>query len=907
MHTINGEVSPISTAAKWGWIPFPLLITAIGVANIASKDGTVFEPPLLLPILNFVFLTAISLFIAYVAAHSYVRSGQRLILLLGCGMLMLSLISLFASLAIYAGAHNLALTSYNSGLLLFAICNGLAAIMAMAGVVDNGSHRGFTVLLTYAAVVTVVGLLLLASFEGMLPVYFTEGSGGTTFRQAILGLTVGILSCACAVLFSAAMRRKWEFGYWYGYALGLIALGVIAIMMSDRLGNPVGWVGRFSQYLGSVYLLVAVLISARQSGIWMSPVQLALEHSEARFELLAQATSEGILISQKGVIVDCNNQAAKMLGWGIDSLTGRHLDEVLPTLWTNSNGKPEVQVKLSDGRTTVLEVSARALREGKNDLHVCILRDITERIAAEEALRNSEVQLRLIVNHSRDGIHRFDLRKRKYTFLSPALEDLTGFGVVELMMMSDDDFFSRVHPDDRENYREYLTEVTASDEKRPPVTYRWRIKSGEYRWISDTRRAIRDDEGHATALIGVSRDITSHVEAEEELRRSRHELEQRVHERTVELRERADQLARLAGELALVEQRERHRLAQVLHDHLQQLLVAARMRLVLLRRNLAENQHGALADVAELISESIDASRSLTVELSPPILHQGGLQAGIEWLKRWMQDKHGFNVDIEVRQGLPDEPEEIRVLIFQAVRELLLNATKHSGETEAKVILDGRPDLLMITVSDEGVGFEPTSNPRRDPEQRSGFGLFSIRERLVMIGGNIEIDSSPGNGSRFILRVPRKPAERASGQELEPSDAQLIQQNDNRQPRQALRVLLVDDHVMMRQGLASLLGEEEDVIVVGEGTNGREAVELARRLQPDLILMDISMPEMDGIEATRQICAELGDVPIIGLSMFDEEDRAAAMIAAGARAYLTKSGDLDRLLLEIRNLAAATV
>lgn len=115
-----------------------------------------------------------------------------------------------------------------------------------------------------------------------------------------------------------------------------------------------------------------------------------------------------------------------------------------------------------------------------------------------------------------------------------------------------------------------------------------------------------------------------------------------------------------------------------------------------------------------------------------------------------------------------------------------------------------------------------------------------------------------------------------------------------------IRVLLADDHQILREGLASLLADEPDMEVVGEAGDGQEAIELARSTDPDVILMDVTMPGVDGIQATRQITSERSTVRVIGLSMHEEEDMAKAMRAAGATAYLSKGGPSEALIAAIR-------
>ena len=134
------------------------------------------------------------------------------------------------------------------------------------------------------------------------------------------------------------------------------------------------------------------------------------------------------------------------------------------------------------------------------------------------------------------------------------------------------------------------------------------------------------------------------------------------------------------------------------------------------------------------------------------ILHEFGLNAGLEWLTRWMADKQGFSVDLEM-EAIGPLPDAIKILLFESVRELLFNAVKHSHTRSARVSLGTADGFLRLVVSDQGVGFDPNTKPPAG-ELGSGFGLFSIQERLELIGGQFEIASAPGKGSRFVLSVP---------------------------------------------------------------------------------------------------------------------------------------------------------
>ena len=222
------------------------------------------------------------------------------------------------------------------------------------------------------------------------------------------------------------------------------------------------------------------------------------------------------------------------------------------------------------------------------------------------------------------------------------------------------------------------------------------------------------------------------------------------------LRQRS-KLRELASELILAEQRERCRLAEVLHDNLQQLLVAARFRLISLERSADPAVKEIAIQVQDLLDQSIRCSRSLTDELSPQILYQGGLVLALEWLAGWMKQKHDLDVEIKADEDVRLESADVRILLFQSVRELLFNAVKHAKVKTAQVQLCRLADHVEVTVSDNGSGFDPEA-AMPQAGQTKGLGLFSIRERLVLLGGKMEIDSALGRGSRFRLLAPRKSA-----------------------------------------------------------------------------------------------------------------------------------------------------
>jgi signal transduction histidine kinase len=233
-------------------------------------------------------------------------------------------------------------------------------------------------------------------------------------------------------------------------------------------------------------------------------------------------------------------------------------------------------------------------------------------------------------------------------------------------------------------------------------------------------------------------------------------LEQRVAQRTAQAVERAQKLRLLSAELSLAEERERRRIAQVLHDDLQQMLMAAQLHLRTLdKTENAAQRTGIIRKIQNMLERSFNLTRSLSVELSPPVLHDHGLAAALEWLAAQARKHHGVNVSVEADPSANPKAIDVRVFLFQAVRELLLNAVKHAAGSPVHIMMKGiGSGKLHVVVSDRGPGFDPAKLDRQGI-QLGGLGLFSIRERMASLGGKLQIDSAPGHGTRITLIAPR--------------------------------------------------------------------------------------------------------------------------------------------------------
>lgn len=433
-----------------------------------------------------------------------------------------------------------------------------------------------------------------------------------------------------------------------------------------------------------------------------------------------------------------------------------------------------------------------------------------------------------------------------------------------------------------------------------------------YRQISQTRESRRFDfaspqgdrwyEGRAYRLGSiepptiamVTHDVTEHRRREQELADMARTLEQGVALRAQEVARYQEQLRAMATELTFAEQRERKRLATELHDDLGERLLLTRLKLgqIQQRAMLDASTEELLQEADKVLTRALAYTHTVVADLSPLVLQDLGLPSAVKWLAERMQ-QHGLAVTVQA--ALPDEltlPEAQAVFLFQSVRELLMNVLKHAACRGASVYMTMAAGQLQIDVRDEGVGFasEPADSPRP-----SHFGLLSIRERITALGGTFLIDSRPQVGTTVTLKLPLGPATVEEGERSEGVAGKGASTQARTASEGIMRVLLVDDHAMVRQGLRSVLDAYADMKVVGEAADGEAAVRLAGELLPTVVLMDINMPGCNGIEATRRIKAQYPDMSVIGLSVDADGHNQEAMLKAGAYSLMTKEAAVEQL------------
>lgn len=377
-----------------------------------------------------------------------------------------------------------------------------------------------------------------------------------------------------------------------------------------------------------------------------------------------------------------------------------------------------------------------------------------ERKRDEERLRHSEERFRQVTETIREVFYltAWDESRpvQEVLYVSPAYETLWGRTCQSLY---DDprSWSYDIYAEDRERMVQAF--LSGATQGTYDVEYRLVLPGGRVRWIHDRCFPIRDAAGRIYRIAGISEDVTSYKEIELSLRESRETL-CRTRDQVEALR-RA-QVESLASELLLAEERERRRLAIDLHDGLNQTITLVRLRLGELLAKSAGAPPGELrselGEIAALVDQANQSARSLTFQLSPPVLHDLGFEPALQWL---VEDV-GRTYRLAIQLDSPEEPsplsERLRVLLFRAVRELLINVAKHAGAQCARVRLERGSAEICIVVEDDGQAFDAEALGSR------GLGLSGIRERLSHLGGAMYIASAAGHGTRVTLVAPLEPA-----------------------------------------------------------------------------------------------------------------------------------------------------
>ena len=379
----------------------------------------------------------------------------------------------------------------------------------------------------------------------------------------------------------------------------------------------------------------------------------------------------------------------------------------------------------------------------------------------DRALRRSEERLRLAMEAGGLGVWAFDLDRGTADWSAEALAMYGGFDAPP----TPGGLMARVPAEDRPLLTEYDGPRPGESFAKLDVTHRVVHPDGTVRWVRARGEMKFHPDGRPRRSVGTLQDVTEQLETERALREANERLESAVKRRTAQLRTAARRLADVGRE-------ERDRIAHILHDHFQQLLVGAKMLLAPLRDGgSGEAAESTASVVIGVLDEAIDESRVLAVELSPPVLREQGLPDALRWLAKRFTQRHGLGVDVSVTRAADDAsavdpeatgepgsagrglPEALAFTLFEAARELLLNVVKHAEADHAWIRLtDG--ETLVLEVRDDGVGGLGDGFGERGAGAGDGFGMSDLRQRIDLLDGTVHVESTAGEGTTVRVTVP---------------------------------------------------------------------------------------------------------------------------------------------------------
>lgn len=396
--------------------------------------------------------------------------------------------------------------------------------------------------------------------------------------------------------------------------------------------------------------------------------------------------------------------------------------------------------------------------------------DITERKVSEDALIESQKCLQSALTGAEAGMWIWNLKDDEWQ-ITQQVNTLFGRPVEPLM--SFEEYSSQIHIEDFDRIKKGWKDTIQCT---VPYDQEFRIiwPDGSIHWLASKGGVIRLPSG-VQKFVGICFDITERKRAEEDLIKAKEELEGKVLERTAQLektnenlleeieehkdaerklRSAQKDLRAMASEIILADERLRQHFASELHDSVIQTLGAAKLRIQLFQEYIPKKAVEKLSEVQDMLSQAIQESRQIMSELSPPVLSELGFLPAMEWLTEQFGSQNGLDVKFRVKNDSDFKTlgHELQVLLFQATRELLMNVIKHSKAKEAVVLINQKKNTIRVTVKDDGVGFHGNVSFRED---KGGFGLFSIRERLRHLGGQLIIESKPGKGTRVTMVSPK--------------------------------------------------------------------------------------------------------------------------------------------------------
>ncbi len=744
-----------------------------------------------------------------------------------------------------------------------------------------------------------------AVFGGFFPACFIEGSGLTLFK--ILSEYVLSLILAAAMILIVRQREQLDPQVFWRVCVS-IGLTIASELAFTVYTDPYG----IANFLGhlfkifSFYLIYQALIETglrqpynvlfrnikqREEALQKARDELelrvqerkaALRESEARYRTVVDHISDGILlVNQSGIIQFVNPAAERLFGRSSDEMVG------IPFGFPIRNGEMvELDVLRKDHASMMAEMQVSDVLWQGERASLISLRDVTDRRRAEEALARSEKRYRLLAERARDLIYRYRFAPQAgFEYVSPSSTELTGY-TPEDHYADPELGFKLVHPDDRHLLQRLISQ---HDQFSKPLILRWIRKDGSVFWTEQHNTPVYDESGQLIALEGIARDITDRKELELSLKRAKEAAEAANRAKSEFLANMSHELRTplnaILGYTQILTRQDSH-LPRIQCDQIDVIERSAHHLLTLIN------------DILDLAK--IEAGR---VEISPEKFWLPELLKDIRDMIQIRAQQENLTLNCEFPPDIAACVLGDEVRLRQILLNLLGNAvkyTEHGSITfRVNVVETGHEasnpttQHLLFEIEDTGIGIpEKRSESIFQPfEQITGGGTFSsgaglgltISQRLAdMMGCHIHVQSEVGKGSRFWFEL-----------ELTTCDDDVPERNEPVRPiigyiGNSKTILLVDDEPDNRAALRDMLSSLHFTLL--EASDGREALAKTEEFRPDLLLLDLRLPEMDGFEVARKIrqTPELRQTRIVAVSASVYTHIRQKSEAEGCDAFITK-------------------
>jgi two-component system NarL family sensor kinase len=538
------------------------------------------------------------------------------------------------------------------------------------------------------------------------------------------------------------------------------------------------------------------------------------------------------------------------------------------------------QIKKLRGRVQELEDTLLAIDGGRVDT-VVVNGAAGERVFT---LQGAEHPYRVLVETMNEGAATLD-KDGTILYANASFTRILGVPLQEVLGTS-----LQVHfiPQEREKLKA-LIDIGLQGESRGEVSLA--RAEGQRRLVRLSLSSVQD-LGNRTICV-IATDMTELSGAYEALKASE------------------DALRNLSGRLLRLQDEERRRISRDLHDVTGQKLALLSMDLSSIQKhkNIAKDE-----EINRLLEESVSLSndvnkeiRTLSYLLHPPLLDELGLSSAVQWFAQGFENRTGIHVAVDIPSNLVRLAPDAEVALFRIVQESLANVHRYSGSATADVRARSDAGEVRLEIGDFGKGMSlESAKPNRAVVAPLGVGIQGMKERVRQLSGTLEITSRPGSGTRVTAILPIG-SRRA---ELPESDQESIVQEGQSVPSRETahsevwrkRILIADDHDVLRRGIRTMLESDPSLEVCAEAVDGKDALEKTLTQAPDLVILDINMPTMNGLDVLRQIVRHRPQTKVLAFSVHDSKRIVEEILAAGAHSYLSKATAGQHLVHEVRSL-----